>query len=61
MKREQIISSVLWGLGLIVVGVLWLLSNVLPDFNFNFGQWWPLLIVFVGLDVLLKGIFKSKD
>jgi hypothetical protein len=61
MKREQIISSILWGLGLIIVGVLWLLSNILPDFNFNFAQWWPLLIVFVGLDVLLKGLFKSKD
>jgi len=60
MKREQVISSILWGVGLILVGVLWLLSNVLPNFNFEIAQWWPILIVFVGLDVLLKGIFKSS-
>ena len=60
MNTEKLISSVIWGLGLITVGVLWLLDNILPEFNFDFAKWWPLIIVFAGLDVLLKGFINKK-
>jgi len=41
------------GIVLIALGVLFLLNNFLPDFRI--GDYWPLILVAVGVGLLLKG------
>lgn len=40
------------GLVLIVLGILFLMGNFLPDFRIS--DYWPLLLVAVGVGLLLK-------
>ena len=47
-------SSKLVGIGFVAFGVLLLLAAV-TDFSFSFGDWWPLILVLVGLGSLSKG------
>lgn len=50
--RRKSRSDITGGLILILVGVLFLLRNVLPDFRFS--DYWPLIIVAVGVGMLWK-------
>ncbi len=43
-------QSIVGGLVLIAVGVLFLLQNLLPDFDF--GDYWPLILVAIGAGLL---------
>ena len=55
-------DPLVWGLILIVVGVVFLLQNV-----FNIEVWdyawkfWPLILILWGLQKLLDGLQKPKD
>jgi len=50
-------SRVIGGLILLGLGILFLINNFLP--RFNFGRFWPLILVIVGL-AILAGSFKRK-
>ncbi|HET7153102.1 MAG TPA: DUF5668 domain-containing protein [Candidatus Kapabacteria bacterium] len=39
------------GLILIVIGLLFLLNNLIPEFDF--GKYWPLILVAIGVSMLL--------
>lgn len=43
-------QSIVGGVVLIVIGVLFLLQNLLPDFDF--GDYWPLILVAIGAGLL---------
>lgn len=46
------------GLLLIVLGALLLLGNLLPQFSLR--DWWPLLVIVLGVAMLMKGISLTK-
>ncbi len=48
MKKSS--GGVTGGIVLIVIGVLFLLRNFIPDFEF--GDYWPLILVAVGASML---------
>jgi len=49
--------SVFWGIVLLVLGVLFLLGN-LDIMYFDFwdfiGDWWPVILIVVGLSIIFK-------
>jgi lia operon protein LiaF len=49
-------KSIFAPLVLIVLGVLFLLSNLglLPNLGPLFAKWWPLILVAVGLSLLMR-------
>jgi len=49
-------KSILGPIVLIVVGILFLLSNLgmLPNIGHLFTKWWPLILVAVGVSLLLR-------
>ena len=52
MFRKSIVAPLI----LILLGVLFLLSNLglLPHLGPLFAKWWPLILVAVGLSLLLR-------
>lgn len=50
-------GSVVGGFVLLVMGLLFLANNFLPDFHF--GDWWPLIFVAIGIGMLYKAIRPS--
>ncbi len=52
MKKD---SNKVWGIVLIILGTLFLLAEWFPDFEF--GKFWPLILIAVGGYI----IFKDKD
>ena len=52
MFRKSIVAPLI----LIVLGVLFLLSNLglLPHLGPLFAKWWPLILVAVGVSLLLR-------
>jgi uncharacterized membrane protein len=46
-------KNVTGGVILIVLGVLFLLDNLLP--SFDIGQLWPVILIVIGLSILFKG------
>ena len=48
--RER--ANIMGGVVLIVLGLLFLLHNVLPDFSF--GDYWPVLLIIIGVILLLQ-------
>jgi phage shock protein C len=49
-KRDS--GSLLGGLILVVLGLLFLANNLLPDFRF--GDYWPVILIVIGLVMLWK-------
>ncbi len=47
-------GSVVGGLVLLILGLLFLGDNFLPDFHF--GDWWPLILVAIGAGLLYKAV-----
>jgi len=45
-------GSLVGGIVLIVIGLLFLANNLLPDFRF--GDYWPLILVAIGGSLLWK-------
>ena len=52
-------GSIVGGLVLLVLGLLFLGQNFLPEFNF--GDWWPLILVAIGAGLLYKAIRPSHS
>ena len=51
------IKEVLGGTILIFIGILFLLDNFLP--HFYFGDYWPLILVIIGIALIFKATNKS--
>jgi phage shock protein C len=45
-------GGLIGGLVLIVLGLLFLANNLFPEFSF--GDYWPLILIAVGIGLLLK-------
>ncbi|MBF8296168.1 MAG: putative stress-responsive transcriptional regulator [Bacteroidetes bacterium] len=52
-------GSIIGGLVLLVLGLLFLGQNFLPDFDF--GDWWPLILVAIGVGLLYKALRPSHS
>jgi len=50
-------KKVLGGTILICIGILFLLDNFLP--HFHFGDYWPLILVVIGIALIFKATNKS--
>ena len=46
-------TKLVWGLFFVILGSVWIASN-LGLVAFDFGKWWPLIFVFVGLSILFS-------
>ena len=44
---------------LIVLGVLFLLSNILPQ-TFSFGRLWPVILIVIGVVKIVESLQKQK-
>jgi len=52
-------GSVVGGLVLLVIGFLFLAENFLPDFHF--GDWWPLILVAIGVGLLYRAVRSNQS
>jgi phage shock protein PspC (stress-responsive transcriptional regulator) len=52
-------GSIVGGLVLLVIGFLFLAENFLPDFHF--GDWWPLILVAIGVGMLYKAVRSNQS
>lgn len=52
-------GSIVGGLVLLVLGLLFLGQNFLPDFNFV--DWWPLILVAIGAGLLYRAVRPSHS
>ena len=52
-------GGIIGGLVLVVVGLLFLGENFIPDFNF--GDWWPLILVAIGAGLLYRAVRPSQS
>jgi phage shock protein C len=52
-------GGIVGGLVLLVLGLLFLGQNFLPDFEF--GDWWPLILVAIGAGLLYKAVRPSHS
>jgi len=50
--------ALLPGLLLIVLGALFLANNLLP--RFHFGDYWPIILIAIGIGILLKSSPRQK-
>ena len=58
-KNERSKRKNVFGIALIAIGVLMLLDNLLP--TLYFADWWPLVLVAVGVYLLSGTIFKKAE
>jgi hypothetical protein len=56
-KRDQ--GGLIGGLVLIVLGLLFLANNLLPDFRF--GDYWPVILIVIGGVLLWKSRSEVKS
>ena len=49
-------KKVLGGTILILLGVLFLLDNLLP--HFDFGDYWPIILIALGVGIIIKATRK---
>ena len=52
-------GSIVGGLVLLVIGFLFLAENFLPEFHF--GDWWPLILVAIGVGMLYRAIRSNQS
>lgn len=57
--KEEKRGSIVGGLVLLVLGLLFLANNFLPDFHFE--DWWPLILVAIGAGLLYKAVRPAKS
>lgn len=63
-NNSKKIGSLFWGVLMIGMGVLFLLDNLyIVDFGEVISDYWPLILIAVGLKIILsaKGSKKSKE
>jgi uncharacterized membrane protein len=53
-------GRILTGLILISIGILFILDNI-NWIDLDFGTIWPLILIFVGLFIILKGFGEKKN
>jgi phage shock protein C len=51
-------GSIVGGLVLLVIGFLCLAENFLPEFHF--GDWWPLILIAIGVGMLYRAIRSNQ-
>jgi phage shock protein C len=56
-KRDQ--GGLIGGLVLIVLGLLFLANNLIPDFHF--GDYWPVILIVIGGFLLWKSRSELKQ
>jgi phage shock protein PspC (stress-responsive transcriptional regulator) len=52
-------GSLIGGLVLITIGGLFLADELLPDFNF--GDFWPVILIVIGGGLLIKAMSKKRE
>ena len=57
-KQEEKRGSIVGGMVLLAIGLLFLANNFLPDFHFE--DWWPLILVAIGAGLLYKAVRPAK-
>ena len=58
MKKSRLL---LYGLLLIILGLIILLTNFkIISFSFDLLKFWPLLFIWLGLELILKFFFDNK-
>jgi phage shock protein C len=56
--RHKEKRKTIFGILLIVLGAFMLLDNILP--NFNFEDWWPILLIIIGIYFLVNALIIKK-
>lgn len=60
--RTRRVGSITCGVVLILFGVLFLLHMVMPALTYDFiFRLWPLILVFLGAEILLSNLKKTKE
>jgi len=57
-------SNLIWGLILVIVGLVFLADNLgWADISLwrLIRDWWPLLVIWAGIDMLIKAFKRYKD
>ena len=57
-KRHRDHGSLIGGLVLVVMGLLFLANNLLPDFRFH--DYWPVILIVIGAAMLWKSRTPSE-
>lgn len=57
-QRHNISMKIIVGIGIIAFGVLALLSNFGVPLNFNMRDYWPLILIIIGLGFLVQPLSK---
>lgn len=59
-RKKQ--ESLFWGLILLIIGVLILLSNLGMDINWrSIGKFWPMLLIIIGLKNIWQHYTNKKS
>lgn len=58
-KNEVSKRKIVFGIALIIIGLLMLLDNILPTIYFS--EWWPIVLVAVGIYFLSGTINKTRN
>jgi uncharacterized integral membrane protein len=59
-KRSHGDGKIIGGMLIIVVGVIFLLSNLFPSLYLNMGKLWPLIVIVIGIGVIF-GSGRKED
>ena len=55
-------STIFWGVILVVMGGLFLLRNFgVIDFGWTIRQYWPVILIVIGLFIVVKSLAKKKS
>ena len=55
-NRKRHFGAIIFGLMLVAVGAVWMLNNLdIIQFHFKLKQWWPLILIAIGLIHLANG------
>jgi len=60
-KAERKNGILFIGVGLIVLGALFLLDNFVPVIFFSIGKLWPVILIVIGILILKKGAESRED